>query len=109
MLAQAQGTGVDPIGAKVIHTSLAYGVDPIPALEVLKCESGLRHSGVYGDQGAAYGVAQFHRPTFEMFKREIGASYLDYKDLDSQIELFVWALKNGKASHWTCARKIGLA
>lgn len=95
-----------PVGQKIITTSLAYGVDPIMAIEVLKCESGLRHDGVYGDKGLAYGIAQFHKGTFDVFKKEAGVPSLDYKNQNHQIELFAHSIANGKASHWSCWRKI---
>lgn len=95
-----------PVGQKIITTSLAYGVDPIMAIEVLKCESGLRHDGVYGDKGKAYGIAQFWKGTFDAFKKEAGVPSLSYYSENDQIELALWGIRNGKAPHWSCWRKV---
>lgn len=95
-----------PLGQLVITRALAAGVDPVLAVEVVKCESGVRHEGVYGDNGLAYGIAQFHFGTFNLFKKEAGHTEFDYSSASDQIDLFVWALGNGKASHWTCWRKL---
>lgn len=92
------------IGQKIIQTAIAYGIDPVMSVEVAKCESGFR-TDVFGDAGKAYGVFQFHRPTFDRFAREAGVK-LDYKNPDHQVELYVWAIREGYASHWTCHRKL---
>lgn len=94
------------LGHRAITTALAYGIDPVLAVEVLKCESGFNHEGLYGDGGRAYGVAQFHKGTFEWFKKDAGRPDLEYTSATDQIELFAWAVKNGRASHWTCWRDI---
>lgn len=103
-LALAMSTMVAP-GQKIITTALEYKVDPVFALNIAKCESGFREK-VYGDSGKAYGIYQFHKPTFELFKKKAGAPSLDYKNPDDQIELAVWAFANGLDSHWSCTRII---
>lgn len=94
------------LGQKVITTSLAYGLDPMLALDVLKCESGLHHAGIYGDGGKAYGIAQFHKGTFNWFKDLAGRPDLSYTSGTDQVELFVWSLMSGKGRSWTCWRKV---
>lgn len=89
---------------KIITASLAYGIDPVMSLEVAKCESGFK-TDIVGDQGLAYGVFQFHRGTFDDFSEEAGVE-LDYKNPDHAIDLFMWAIKNGKGSHWTCYKRL---
>lgn len=84
------------------QTEIKYGLKSNILLSVLKCESGLLHNEVYGDNGLAYGIAQFHKPTFEAFKKESGMEWLKYEDEKSQIELAGWAFANKKAYHWTC-------
>ncbi len=94
------------VAQRVIITAIAYKVDPVVALKTILCESDLKHEGIYGDNKKAYGIAQFHKPTFDMFKKEAGAEYLNYFKENDQIELFSWAIANGKQKHWTCYTKI---
>jgi hypothetical protein len=77
------------------------------ALKIIQCESSCRHD-VYGDKGLAYGIAQFHKPTFNEFKLKAGRPELNYKSEEDQIWLLKWAIENGRTRHWTCARKLGL-
>jgi len=73
-------------------------------IQILKCESSYRHYGVWGDNGRAYGIAQFHRKTFDRFKTLAGWPQLRWDSLRDQLWLFDWALRNGYANAWTCAR-----
>lgn len=68
---------------------------------VLQCESGFLHDNIYGDGGRAYGIAQFHKPTWERFNKMRGTN-LDYKNMDDQINMFVWAFNNNLKEHWSC-------
>lgn len=96
-------------GEKVIKTALVYNIDPIMAVKVINCESGFKHKNLYGDGGLAYGIAQFHRGTFDLFKKEAGVPELEYTNEDHQIELFSWAMANGKERHWSCWKKLRYA
>ena len=73
--------------------------------EIIKCESQWKENAV-GDGGRAYGLAQFHRPTWDWLT-ELSGKDLDYENPSHQIELLTWALENGRAYLWTCARKLG--
>lgn len=75
------------------------------AIRTLRCESNMRHEGIYGDGGRAYGIAQFHKPTFNSFKKTANLPELEYKDREDQIQLMGWAFRNNLKHHWTCARK----
>lgn len=77
------------------------------ALKIIQCESSCQHD-VYGDQGKAFGIAQFHKPTFTEFKEKANRHELRYESEEDQIWLLKWAIENGKMKHWTCARKLGL-
>mgnify|MGYP001591921444 CR=1 FL=1 len=81
-----------------------YGVKTDIAMQIAECESQFR-TDVYGDGGKAYGPFQFHRPTFELFEKKLGED-LEYRDPQDQVKLALWALANGKGSHWTCYTKI---
>lgn len=82
-----------------------YGVNPKLALKVAQCESELR-TDVYGDSGKAYGVYQFHEPTFNMFAKAYGLEGMDYKNPEDAIQLAILALSHGEGSHWTCYRTL---
>ena len=75
-----------------------YGGGYADLLKVLQCESSLLHYGVFGDNSRAYGVAQFHEPTF---KQVCKGDYKNYKD---QINCFVKMMSQGLGKHWTCAK-----
>lgn len=83
-----------------------FDLDSRIMVAVAKCESGLRHDGIYGDGGRAYGVAQFHRPTFEHFKVKAGMPELQYEKFEDQIILMAWMFSNGLQFHWTCYQKV---
>jgi hypothetical protein len=68
---------------------------------LVHCESSWRPE-VYGDSGKAYSLAQFHKPTFEDFKRWSEQSHLKYTNPEHQLKLLVWGYKNKKMKNWTC-------
>lgn len=82
-----------------------YGVKEKSMIATLRCESELKHDGVYGDSGKAYGIAQFHETTFNEFKERAGMLKLDYRSKEDQIQLMAWAFANDSAYHWSCWRK----
>lgn len=71
---------------------------------IIECESNGKM--VYGDNGMAYGVAQFWQSTFNMMKDLSGMYWLDYYSEDSQRTLLLWALDNNYGSHWTCYKQL---
>lgn len=81
-----------------------YGSNYNVMSRVINCESGWRPD-VYGDSGKAFSLAQFHKPTFEAFSKEMGL-VLDYYIPTDQLQVMSWAFANGKESHWTCFSKI---
>lgn len=72
---------------------------------IIQCESG--GSMIYGDNGMAYGVAQFWQGTFNMMKDASGMYWLDYYSGDDQRKLLMWAIDNNLLNHWTCAYTLG--
>ena len=72
---------------------------------IIECESNGRM--VYGDNGMAYGIAQFWLDTFNMMKTQSGMYWLNYYCADDQRSLLLWALENGLGNHWTCFRTLG--
>lgn len=80
-----------------------YGISAERLKKVIKCESGY-NSYAIGDGGKAYGLLQFHEPTFNSFKKKSGLA-VEYKNPKDQITLAAWSWTNGYQSHWTCYKK----
>ena len=79
--------------------------DPL-ADKIIKCESSYTPN-VYGDNGLAWSVGQFHEESFyRMRQAGIKAGepfiYLDYRNAQDQITLLTWAVHHGFASEWSC-------
>ena len=72
--------------------------------KIVELESGWRPN-VIGDGGRAFGLAQFHKGTFDDFKEEAQMSELEYKNPYHQLTLLVWAIENGKQNHWTTYKR----
>jgi len=89
----------------IVYVSQKYLVDESQLMQTIKCESGFRHAGVFGDKSEitgeflAYGIAQFHKPTFD---RYCAGSYYSAKD---QLTCMAEMLKKGLGSNWTCWRR----
>ena len=66
---------------------------------VIQCESSWKPNAV-GDSGLAYGILQYHRPTFDNFCK--GDYYNPYDQIDCAISMFQNNLKN----HWSCFRQL---
>lgn len=71
-------------------------------LNTVQCESSFRYN-VYGDGGLAFGVAQFHKPTFD------GYCNGDYYSTKDQLTCMIKMFRAGQSYHWTCAVKLGYA
>ena len=71
-------------------------------LNILLCESGCKHTGVWGDGGKSYGIAQFQYKTFCDLKGEAGIPSLRWTNREDQIRLLDWALRHGYGKYWTC-------
>lgn len=79
------------------------------AERVVSCESNWR-ADVYGDNGNAYGPAQFWKSSFYRMKQDAidaGAPfwYFEYTNPTDQVILLNWALNNGYGREWTCWKK----
>lgn len=71
--------------------------------ELADCESGIDPKAVNGmdtDGLKAYGLFQYKQTTWEAFQKEMGTSSLDIMNGNHQLEVTLWAMENGKASHW---------
>lgn len=86
----------------VTHFADQYHVSTNVMFSVMKCESGGNQKAI-GDNGHAFGIYQFHRPTFDGFSKEFGES-LDINSAYDQAKLASWAISQGYGYHWTCYR-----
>lgn len=106
--AQSSPLYIKPIAYKTIMEYEAYETSENTeriADAIILCES--NNSMVYGDNGRAYGVAQFWKGTFQMMKDASGMYWLDYYSANDQRNLLMWAIDNNLISHWTCAYTLG--
>lgn len=74
--------------------------------DIVSCESNWKHEGVWGDNGKAYGIAQFWEGTFYWLAELAGLEKPNWKSKEQQLYLLNWALDNGHANNWTCYRKL---
>ncbi|MFA5542947.1 MAG: hypothetical protein WDA47_04175 [Bacilli bacterium] len=85
---------------------LGINVSPV-AYKVIACESGFKHDDIWGDNGKAFGVAQFWEDTFYWFADMAGLENPDWYNKEQQIYLLEWALENPPLqNHWTCYRNL---
>lgn len=85
--------------------SFSHAADVNLVINIIECESSGRHDAV-GDDGVSVGIAQFQKPTFEMFKRKAGHPEWHWKNPIHQLRLMSWMLDHGHGRHWTCYRKL---
>ena len=83
-----------------VHIAEEYGLDESQLLYTIACESSFRHTGVYGDSGLAYGLAQFHKPTFD------GYCNGDYYSAKDQLECMAQMWSAGQQRHWSCWKRL---
>jgi len=87
------------IKGAISYVAINNGLDPEILLSVAQCESGFKVDAV-GDSGKAYGLFQFHKPTFDGFCRG------DYYSAKDQIVCAGEMFANHQESHWTCYKKL---
>lgn len=79
--------------------AVKYGGNYYELYKVVQCESSWRDD-VYGDGGRAFGLAQFHKPTFEQYCEG------DYCNAYDQLECMTIMIKDGLGRHWTCWKNL---
>ena len=86
--------------------AIQYGVNQTIFKKVMYCESGGKPAPKgHNDGGRAYGIMQFHRPTFDSYSKKLGEK-LDYKSYNDQIKLAAYMFSIGEANHWTAYRAL---
>lgn len=95
------------VSALIVSYAKEYGISKRFALALAQCESSMR-SNVFGDSGRAYGIYQFHKPTFTAFAKKMGkdGQDLDYYNTEDNIKLAMWAIANNQEEHWSCYEKV---
>lgn len=106
-LAQAPEREVKDFSVKEMISYFAeyYKADEKELSKVAKCESSFNQKAV-GDGGRAYGIFQYHKPTFDRFSKLLGED-LDYYSAHDQLKLtaFVFAEYPQYKKHWSCYTK----
>lgn len=79
------------------------GLDLDPLIKCLIKHESNGNPNAIGDNGKAFGVLQFHLPTFEYFKHRYGLDYLQYEDPQDQILLanLIIGEDFNNVKHWT--------
>ena len=100
-LGEAIGVGTlsDRIKRAIAVISEKYGLDYKQIYDTIECESGFKHD-IYGDGLLAYGVAQFHKPTFEKYCQG------DYYDMYDQLDCLGLMWSRGLQSQWSCYNRL---
>ena len=84
----------------LVFLASEYGINQDAMTATIKCESGFSANPAgSNDHGLAFGVAQFHKPTFQ---RYCSGKYYSATD---QLVCFAEMLKKGLGDQWTCWRK----
>ncbi|MBP7118575.1 hypothetical protein KBA63_00665 [Candidatus Woesebacteria bacterium] len=81
-----------------------YGANPQKLLKTAYCESKLSPNPKgHNDGGRAFGILQFHKPTFDGYAKRMGEK-LDYYSYHDQIKLaaWMWGTIPSTTSQWTC-------
>jgi hypothetical protein len=80
------------------------GINPDYCFCIAFRESGFRENAI-GDSGLARGIFQFHLPTWQSFRKQMGESTKDTRiSAYDSIQTFAWALSKGYDAHWTASR-----
>lgn len=87
---------IKQIKEAVVYVAQKYGLDESEFMNIIQCESSFIHAGQYGDGGLAYGVAQFHKSTFDRFCKG------DYNKAKDQLICMAEMFQKGLQRHWTC-------
>lgn len=94
---------VDSLTVPELITYLA----PENAQQITKvawCES-MYDYDIKGDGGAAHGILQFHRPTFDMYAKKMGEE-LNYESSYDQIKVANYMWEKNQQHQWTCFGKV---
>lgn len=91
---------ISEIKLAISYVAKKYLVDESQLMQVIKCESSYRTNAV-GDDGLAYGLLQFHKPTFDKFCE---GNYYSAKD-QLVCAAKMWSQNEKNKLHWSCWKK----
>lgn len=90
---------------QIAYYAAIFNVKETDMMKVMVCESSENTKAV-GDSGKAYGLYQYHQPTWNAFaskyRKQFGGDLLQRDNPKDQVELTAWAFKQGYQNHWTC-------
>ena len=72
-----------------------YGLNEKRFLKLIYCESTFDENAI-GDNGKAFGLLQFHKPTFNQYCEG------DYYNMNDQLNCAAKMIKNGLSYKWSC-------
>ena len=89
------------------ETADKYNVDYEKMWNLIQCESAWNPQAE-GDEGKAFGLLQFHKPTFEFYCDKYKHSDYSYYNPENQITLAVEMISNGLGKeHWkNCSQQL---
>jgi hypothetical protein len=90
----------EQIKSAIVYIADNMGLNRTQMYQTLVCESNLKYNAV-GDNGRAFGVAQFHKATWDLFNKKRG-THLNYYSTKDQILMMGWAFKNDLQRNWSC-------
>jgi len=82
-----------------------YQIPSVWLTNLAKCESTMGKN-LWGDNNKAFGVFQYHSPTWSDFERWSGMNLDRYSEHD-QVKMTAWALSTGRGYNWSCNYKTG--
>ena len=85
----------------IIAAAQEFGVSPSTMLRVAFCESTFR-TWVYGDQGRALGLFQFHLPTWLANAKRLGYTTDMRDDPVASSRVAAEMFSRGQQGQWTC-------
>jgi hypothetical protein len=85
-----------------IAENMDYGNYKI-LFDVIQCESGFDNTAI--GLAGEIGMAQFMPSTWDLWNKQRGTN-LEIHRIQNQINMMVWAFKNGLERHWTCYRML---
>lgn len=89
----------EQIKEAIKFASEKYGGNYYQLYKTIECESSFDTKAI-GDSGKAFGLGQYHKPTFERFCKG------DYYSAKDQLICMSKMFKDGLTGHWTCWKNL---
>lgn len=95
LLTTTQAEGKSELLIEIETVAEKYQLNIFRFTNLIRCESTFNKTAI-GDSGRAYGLLQFHKPTFEQYCQ---GDYYNYQD---QLECGAYLISKGYARLWSC-------